>query len=327
MTTTNPKSDIDASVTHTLPTPKQALSIAARGFAMGVAEVIPGVSGSTIALILGIYRRFIDAIKSYTPQSVLAFILALPRFRSDPATLMTRARALHLEFMIPLMVGMATAVLIASKILPPLMKEYPAHADAVFFGLIIGSVWLPWSMIPQKSAVLVVPILIGVVSAWVLVGSPTMTAGEGSLPYIFLCACIAITAFILPGVSGSYMLKVLGQYENVLGSIHRFDLPVLVTFALGVAVGLAIFVRILSWLLQRFPSVTLAVLTGLMAGSLRSVWPFKLEAGVVATGYIPTTFGGHELSVFAALAVGVIIVTAVGAFDRSFGQKRANTSA
>ena len=91
MTTTNPKSDIDASVTHTLPTPKQALSIAARGFAMGVAEVIPGVSGSTIALILGIYRRFIDAIKSYTPQSVLAFILALPRFRSDPATLSSAA--------------------------------------------------------------------------------------------------------------------------------------------------------------------------------------------------------------------------------------------
>lgn len=306
-----------------LPTPKQALGIAARGFAMGVAEVIPGVSGSTIALIVGVYTRFVEAIKAYTPRTVVAFLAALPGANRDRPTLIARARDLHLEFMLPLMAGMASAVLIASKVLPPLMRTYPAHADAVFFGLILGSVWLPWSMIPKKSGVLIVPVVVAALSAWFVVGHPTMTAGDASPAYIFLCACIAICAFILPGVSGSYTLKVLGQYENVLGAIHRLDFVVLIAFGLGMVVGLAVFVRILSFLLARFPSVTLAALTGLMAGSLRSVWPFKQEAGVVASGYIPTSFAVHELTVIAAFAVGALLVIGVGALDRrSRGSER-----
>lgn len=307
----------DQTSAHTLlPTPRQALSIAARGFGMGVAEVIPGVSGSTIALILGVYTRFVEAIKAYTPRSVIAFLLALPGAKRDRATFIARSRDLHLEFMLPLMAGMATAVLIASKVLPPLMRTYPAHADAVFFGLILGSVWLPWSMIPKKSPVLLVPVVVAVIAAWFLVGHPTMTAGEASPAYIFFCACVAICAFILPGVSGSYTLKVLGQYENVLGAIHRLDFVVLIAFGLGMVVGLALFVRVLSFLLTRFPSVTLAALTGLMAGSLRSVWPFKQEAGVVASGYFPTSFAAHELTVIAAFAFGALLVVGVGALDR-----------
>lgn len=303
-------------------TPRQALGLAVKGVCMGTADIIPGVSGGTVALILGVYARLVEAIRSWRPSTVLALLKALPGL-TDPARrpeLISALRALHVDFLVPLGLGIVGAVLVAARFIPKLLQDYPAQMSALFFGLIVGSIYVPYAAMKHRSPLHFVLGGLAAASAYVVVGLPALS-GAASLPYIFMCGAIAICAMILPGVSGSYMLKVLGQYEHILTALHERDLVTVGVFVLGIAVGITSFVRVLSWLLRHYESSTLAVLTGLMLGSLRSVWPFKADVDGALVNTLPETFGGQEAVIVGIAVVGVVIVAGLIYADRKLSSE------
>lgn len=304
-------------------TPRQAAGLAVKGLCMGTADIIPGVSGGTVALILGVYARLVEGIRAWRPATVLALLRALPGV-TDPARrgeLVAALRALHVDFLVPLGLGIVTAVGVAARFIPQLLERYPAHMSGLFFGLILGSIYVPFAAMKHRSPLHLALGGLAAAAAYVLVGLPVLT-GPASLPFIFLCGAIAICAMILPGVSGSYMLKVLGQYENILTALHERDLVTIGVFVFGITVGITTFVRVLSWLLRRYESSTLAVLTGLMIGSLRSVWPFKeAGAGGRLENVLPSSFGGDEAVIVGIVLLGVAIVTGLIVADRKLGAK------
>ena len=303
------------------PTPSQShsnLSLILRGAGIGIAEAIPGVSGGTVALILGVYRRLIEAIRSYHPASVLVFLKALPGLWQNERrnALAAAAKNVHLDFLIPLAIGMLPAVLIGTKVLPNLMDTYRAQMYALFFGMILVSTWVPFRMLTHKSIRLLPFLIIGGVAAFVLVGFSLSV--EPSAPFIFFCGAIAICAMILPGVSGSYILQALGQYKYISNALHTMDVATVATFLAGLVLGITIFVRVLSWLLRKYEAYTLATLIGLMFGSLRSVWPFTTPTGsfiekkgkkieILANTW-PEQWTGFELGVVGFAIIGMVVV-------------------
>ncbi len=309
---------------------KDLVPLALKGAAIGLAEAIPGVSGGTVALILGVYRRLIESIKAYTPSSVIALLKALPKVTAEPRAFGDAARRLHADFLIALFIGMVPALLIGTKVLPRLIETHRSLMHALFFGMILASCWVPYSLIAKKTAATFVYIALGTVAAYVLVGFSF--AVEPSLPFTFFSGAIAVCALILPGVSGSYLLHALGQYTHVSGALHALDLVTLIAFGSGMVVGMVIFVRVLSWLLVRAEAATLAVLTGLMIGSLRSVWFFQQQTGrfiltskgeqkPIYENIWPEAFGGAELGAFAVLLVGVAIVIGLIVADKKLAPK------
>jgi len=302
-------------ITHKNHTPistlKGALVTALKGFGMGVAEIIPGVSGGTVALILGIYERFIDSIKSYTPKSVLHFIKALPQ--SDER--MPAAQSLHLDFLVPLMMGMGSAIVLVSTPMRYLLAEYPAHMNALFFGMIFASLYVPFAAMRNRQ---IAHYLLGVggflIAFWIL-GFPIASETQRAQPLVlFGAGAIAICAMVLPGVSGSYLLKAMGQYEHILDAIHERDLFIIAVVGAGIVCGIVIFVRIISWLLKRFHDETLAVLTGLMLGSLRTVWPWKIGG----MNMPPESFES-ALPMIGLILAGIILVIVLIVADKKLG--------
>lgn len=306
-----------------------AVGLAARGVAIGIAEAIPGVSGGTVALILGVYARLIDAIKAYKPSTILAFLKTLPKAASPegrPAFL-AAARSLHLDFLLLIAVGMLPALFIGVRILPQLIEDHRAIMHGLFFGMILVSTWVPWAMIANKAAVHVAGVAAGAVGAYVAVGF--IFAIPSSLPVLFASGAVAVCALILPGVSGSYILKATGQYSVVSEALHTRDVVTLGVFLLGMAVGVTVFVRIISWLLKNHGGATLSVLAGLMLGSLRSVWPYQRASGEtmeikgqavpILENYLPSTWGSTELLAIGAIVVGGAVVAALLWADKHFG--------
>lgn len=241
------------------------------GFLMGSADAVPGVSGGTIALILGIYERFIEA---------LGTALRLP-FLIGSAEGRARLRDAF-AFLVPLVIGVGAAYFLATRLLvgptddPGLIRrpETAIFCFAFFFGLVLFSLREPWRRIRSPALVHMVAALGGAVLAFVVSGLPYAT--QEPEPWMLIYGgALAISVMLLPGVSGSLLLVVLGQYTTVARSVHDFNLEVLSLFLLGVVIGLALFVPLLRFLLRRFHDVTLAALTGLMAGSLRALWPWK----------------------------------------------------
>lgn len=291
---------------------EKPLTLFMKGICMGTADIIPGVSGGTIALILGIYSRFIDSLKSITPRRVLLFFKRLFSFRSHSYRhdLLVAAGDLNLNFLIPLFCGIATAFLIASRIIPWFLTHYPAPMNSLFMGLIFSSSYIPFSHIPNRAVKHFCLIFLFAILAYLLVGLPILKT-PGTLPFLFACGAIAICAMVLPGISGSYMLQVFGQYQYMLEQLHRaFSLEpnALLTCAVfigGIIFGLSIFVRILSWALHHHKGTTMAALTGLMIGSLSAVWPFKNSATL--ENLFPTTFGPMEFICSILFVVGIVI--------------------
>jgi putative membrane protein len=303
---------------------KEAQALAVKGFFMGVAEVIPGVSGGTVALIMGVYKRLIDGIKSYTPRSVLAFISALPQLfkGGDRSGLWTASRAIYLDFLIPLGIGMVLAILLASRVIPDLLDNYPAQMNALFFGLILASTWVPFAAMKSRRAHHAIIAAGACVAAYLLTGLPAMQ-GTTNLAFVFFSGAIAICALVLPGVSGSYLLKAMGQYKLVLENLRsalKLDMEsvvFIVVFLSGITVGIVIFVRVLSWLFKRYEGATLAALTGLILGALRSVWPFKAEDGL--TNIAPQAFGTVEMVCALLFVVGLLVVGGLIVVDQKKG--------
>lgn len=246
---------------------KDAPRIIASGACMGTADLVPGVSGGTMAVALGIYREFLAAITSANVESVKALFQL--RFRRV-------LTVLHWRFIAALGVGMLSALIVMGKIvkLPEMISTSPKPVYAVFFGLVLASILVlakrvgDWS----SAALFALPLGTGLGFAAVQL-VPVQT--PDSPAFIFLCGMIAITAMILPGISGSFMLLVLGKYETIINAVLSFDLAVAVPFALGCAVGISIFSRVLGWLLDRYHDAMVAGLTGLLVGSLIRIWPYQ----------------------------------------------------
>ncbi|MDH2242109.1 DUF368 domain-containing protein [Pseudomonas sp. GD03909] len=243
---------------------KNALLLYAKGMAMGAADVVPGVSGGTVAFITGIYDELLRSI-SAVPYA------ARPLLRGRIGDAWKTANA---SFLLVLFAGVLTSILSLARLITYLLEEHPIPVWSFFFGLILVSVHLVGKEIQRRHLSRLVSFCLGIGFAyWITVAAP-MQWGSGSVS-LFFAGAIAICAMILPGISGSFILVLLGLYQVVLGAVKSLDVGVMMTFAAGCLVGLLSFARLLSWLLKRWRDLTLAFLTGLMLGSLNKVWPWK----------------------------------------------------
>ena len=240
---------------------------------MGLAEVIPGVSGGTIAFITGIYERLLDAIRAVGPG-------LLPVFREKGIKGVWKA--LDGLFLVSLLGGMAFGIVIGVFGLSYLLENYPPMVWAFFFGLIIASAIYIGKQIDRWGAGEIILLIIGVLIAYgITIISPAN--GSESLLFVFFCGAIAISALILPGISGSFILLLMGMYTYIISdtlkpALKTLDPDKLLTmgvFALGCIVGLMTLSRVLSWTFKNYRRLTLAILTGFMLGSLNKIWPWR----------------------------------------------------
>jgi len=283
------------------------LIVALKGFGMGAANVVPGVSGGTIALLTGIYQQIVDSISAFTDKATWQALFKC-RFKEF-------WRLIGGTFLLWLGIGVIVSIFSLAKLMTLALDYYPVLTWAFFFGLILASVYYMllevkgWGW--KEAAFLVIGIGLGVA---VCTLTPTKT--PFSLPFIFICGAIAICTMILPGVSGSFILVILDKYDYIMTAISDLNLPVLITFALGCGVGILAFARFLRWLLARAEKQTMLVLTGFVIGSLIRVWPWSdmdavLEAQLLRGGDIlapaELQIGGAVICCLAGIALVVVI--------------------
>lgn len=245
-----------------------------QGMLMGGADVIPGVSGGTMALIVGIYVRLVDTI-----SDLFAVAVNLIRFNFPEA----RRRFMEVEWslILPLGLGIGTAILLAAQVILTLMENYPEEMRGLFFGLVAASIAVPWVRIGKVTPQLVVIALVGALIAFFLVGLPFLEVQDPSLIRVFFSASFAICAMILPGISGAFILHTMGMYEPTLTALNNREILYVLVFIAGAGIGLGLFSTLLDWLLENYHDRTMAALVGLMAGSLRAIWPWMGEGRVL----------------------------------------------
>lgn len=246
-----------------------------KGMAMGAADVVPGVSGGTIAFIAGIYDELINSIKSINMHSLkLLFTGKIAAFW----------KAVNGNFLFALLLGIAISVFSLAKLITYLLLNEPVLVWSFFFGLVLASTWFVTKDIKGWNWKTVAGFVGGAVIAYyITVATPAETSTN--LMFIFLCGAIAICAMILPGISGSFILVLLGKYFYVMEAVKTLDLVVLGVFAFGAALGITGFSRVLSYALKNFRNITLSVLSGFMLGSLNKVWPWKEVEKLVSDGH------------------------------------------
>ncbi len=251
----------------------EKIQLALKGMAMGIAEVIPGVSGGTIAFITGIYEQLLNSIKAFGPSLFTDF---------QEGGIAGIWKSINGNFLVLLLTGMAIGVIIGVFGVSHLLENYPPLIWAFFFGLIISSTIYIGKQIERWDWKNILSLIIGAIVAY---GITVLTPAEGStsLLFVFFCGMIAISALILPGISGSFILLMLGMYsyivtETVKPALKTFatdKLLVMGVFAIGCLTGLMTISRILSWTFNHYRSLTLSVLTGFMMGSLNKIWPWR----------------------------------------------------
>ena len=246
-----------------------------KGMAMGAADVVPGVSGGTIAFLAGIYAELINSIKSINMHSLkLLFTGKIAAFW----------KAVNGNFLFALLLGIAISVFSLAKLITYLLLNEPVLVWSFFFGLVLASTWFVTKDIKGWNWKTVAGFVGGAVIAYyITVATPAETSTN--LMFIFLCGAIAICAMILPGISGSFILVLLGKYFYVMEAVKTLDLVVLGVFAFGAALGITSFSRVLSYALKNFRNITLSVLSGFMLGSLNKVWPWKEVEKLVSDGH------------------------------------------
>lgn len=235
-----------------------------KGMGMGAADVVPGVSGGTIAFIVGIYEELIDSIKSINGASLK---LLLPENRGVLEGNQCQLPAIH-------HCRDRDQYLLVGKIITWLLTDHPILVWSFFFGLVLASTWFVSKDIKKWDWKTILSYIIGIVIAfYITVATPAET--PSNLFFIFLCGAIAICAMILPGISGSFILVLLGKYFYIMEAVKTFNIPVMLVFICGAAIGITSFSRVLSFALRRFHDITISVLAGFMLGSLNKVWPWK----------------------------------------------------
>jgi putative membrane protein len=239
-----------------------------KGMGMGAANVIPGVSGGTIALITGIFERLIDSIKSFDLQAIQ--LLAKIKIKDF-------IKHTDLFFLIAVLLGAVVSVLSLAKILEFLFANYPIYVWAFFFGLILASVYFVGKTIEGWSFSVIVTFIIGTGTAIALSVLSPATQNDSFL-YLIICGVVAICSMILPGLSGSFVLLLLGNYELVMiQAVNTADIKILFPVVLGAGGGLVLFSHLLSWVYKKYKNETISILTGFILGSLAILWPWKNE--------------------------------------------------
>lgn len=299
-------------------TPKEYLLLYLKGVAMGGADVIPGVSGGTIAFISGIYEELVNSLKSIDAAAIrLLLSLKIAAFWKH----------INGTFLITVLAGILTSLLSLARLMTYLLDNHPIAIWSFFFGLILVSSPLILRDIHKWNLGTVLALLLGTAMAYAItILSPTET--PTNLFFIFFCGALAICAMILPGISGAFVLLLIGKYEYMITALIHFDLPIILIFALGCFLGLVGFSHVLSWILQHYRYPALALLAGFMIGSLNKVWPWKevvayrfnseglqvpaFDKSVLPGRYLEVT--QHDPQVFYAIlfaAAGIFLVVAI----------------
>lgn len=300
---------------------KQSENIALflRGLAMGIAEVIPGVSGGTIAFITNIYERLLASIQT---------ILGPELLRSwKQGGIRATWTAIDGRFLTFLLLGMVTGVISGVFGITHLLEKHPRLVWAFFFGLILASSWFVGKQVKSWNIPAIVGLITGTaIALWYTLAAP----GQGSEApwFVFISGAIAISALMLPGISGSFMLVLMGMYTLIIPSLKSMlqnqdsqSMVIIATFGAGCLVGLASFSRVLTWLFKHYHDLTMAVLTGFMIGSLNKIWPWRIvletrvnsageEVPVFERSVLPGAFPGDPqlILVLGFMVVGIVIV-------------------
>ena len=286
-----------------------SIVLGVKGFCMGASDVVPGVSGGTMAFILGIYEELIDAIKSFDLKSLQSLVT----FKFRP--LLDR---ISWQFLLAVGMGIFAAIFTLSKLLSWLLQNRPVFIWSFFLGLILASVLSVSRRVEAWRILTGLCLVGGTLGSYFLVGLvPVATPND--YWFLFLCGAVAICAMILPGISGSYILVLLGKYQYVLDAVNHRDFFILGLVAAGACVGIIAFSRILGWLLKNYHDLMVAILIGLMIGSLRKVWPWKetLESVVdshgqmvpfVQSNILPGQWNGEVLAALSLMVAGLLAV-------------------
>ncbi|MBJ6117277.1 DUF368 domain-containing protein [Pontibacter sp. BT310] len=274
---------------------KEYLLLFSKGVAMGAADVVPGVSGGTIAFITGIYEELLDSIRSVNGEAVKLLL----RFN-----LAGFWKHINGNFLVGLLSGIGFSIGLLSRVVLYLLEFHPELLWSFFFGLIVASTVVVGKKITKWTPMVMLAFIIGAAIAyWVTIATPTET--PEAYWFIFLSGAIAICAMILPGISGSFILVLMAKYEFILNAVKDLKIATILTFGLGCLVGILSFSHVLNWMLKRYHNLTVALLTGFMLGSLNKVWPWKqtletytdrhgelkplVQANVLPTDYLQLT--------------------------------------
>ncbi len=244
---------------------KEYLIISFKGLAMGAADVIPGVSGGTIAFISGIYQELIDSINSIN-------LTTLKILQKDGVK--TAFKTINGSFLLSLLLGIAISVFSLAKVFKWLIEYKPILIWSFFFGLVIASIFIVSKQIKRWNITNIISLIIGIILAYYITILPPMGSNNSDLFLIFAGA-LAICAMILPGISGAFILVLLGAYKPALEAIHTFDIKKIALLGFGAIIGLLSFAKLLKWLFSKYENLTLATLTGFIIGSLNKIWPWK----------------------------------------------------
>ncbi len=296
----------DSSPARLTPHPRPVVHVL-QGLLMGAADSVPGVSGGTMALIVGIYERLLASIAE-------GFRAILSLLRGNIRMCIEHLRRVEWLFLIPLAVGIGAAIVVAAEFIPTLLDEYPAHMRGLFLGMVAASIAIPWRRITKPTASLLVVAVVAAIAAFVFSGLPSSGGEAPSLVRVFFSAAVAICAMILPGVSGAFLLEVLGLYEPTLAAVSAGDLVYVGVFGAGAITGLGSFSLLLGLLLRKYHDTTMAALVGLMIGSLRALWPWQDADRALE---LPAALPASAILGVAALIVGgflfVTVVERIGA--------------
>lgn len=267
---------------------REYILIFLKGMVMGASDIIPGVSGGTMALITGIYERLINAIGNIHVHTLQHLI------RGDKKAFLDGVRAVDPFFMGTLIAGIGVAALIMSQIILFLLNEYAVETYALFFGIILASSVLVFTEINRRGRDIIAFLIAGFAAGFIIAGLNPTSMGH-SLPVLFITGAIALCAMILPGISGAYITLLFNQYEYLLNAIHTLALPEIITYMAGGVIGLLAFSRTLQYLLRTHHAVMLAFLTGLMLGSTRMLVGIITEEGGFGTSAVLFTSTGIAL--------------------------------
>ncbi len=269
-----------------------------RGLTMGTVDLVPGVSGGTLALVMGIYYELVASLRALSSRG---FLQALGQGRLKAAF-----RAVNGAFLLTLALGMLSAILALSPVMTWLLSEKPVFVSAFFFGLVAATVIVVSRRVRPWSPVHSVLFAAGAVCAFVLVGlSPAVT--PDAWWFLLLSGALAVSAFMMPGVSGAFVLVLLGKYEFALAALVQRDVSSVLLLVLGGLIGMLTLARVLTWLFRRWHAPTLALLAGVVLGSLRKVWPWQEERGGLSVSLMPDVgafdpAGGYGFAILLAAA-------------------------